>query len=421
MAGPGKNLGGRTVAALVGALVGGALILALDATSRPDERTVRTNADAGTEAAPDLPPPREVPTPTEPADDITFRRRVRPSGRVLLAWTPGSVPAQTERRLETLPQVEDATTVYAGLDWIDATRVPGEGRSPVTPSGFAIPLEMAAVEPREYARFVPPAERADVLSLRAGDALLSQTEEELRGAGRGLEIDLGERTLTAAGVVSDVATNGYEALVSSPLPEWTRADRFVLVHLKNPSDRSAVERVVQNLMPGRPLQTRVAGENPFLRYGDAVLPQLLVKATFGEFSARPLSGGNIDVDDRWEKTNIRSATVPIIGEVTCHRVFIPQLREALSDVRREGLAHAVHPQQYSGCYSPRHINHDPAGRLSHHSWGMAVDLNAHENTFGARPNMDRRVVEIFEDRWGLTWGGRWIVPDGMHFEWIKFP
>ena len=416
-----KSVGGRTAAAVIGALLGGGIVLAFDATSRPDAGPVETTRDTRGDRVPDLPPSVKQSPPDEPRRDITFKHRVRPSGRVLLAWTPGSVPPQTERRLEALPQVEDATTVYAALDWIQATRAPGRQRAPVRPPGFAIPFEVAAVEPREYARFVPPGERGELLGLSSGEALLAQTEEELRGAGRGLEIDLGERTLRASGVVSDVATNGYEAIVSAPLGEWARADRFVLVHLREPSDRSAVERVIQDLMPGRPLQTRVAGENPFLRYGDAVLPQLLVKATFGEFSARPLSGGNIDIDDRWERSNIRSARVPIVGEVTCHRIFIPQLREAVSDVRREGLAHAVHPQKYSGCYSPRHISHDPTGRLSHHSWGMAVDINAHENTFGARPNMDRRVVEIFEERWGLTWGGRWIIPDGMHFEWIKFP
>jgi hypothetical protein len=29
-------------------------------------------------------------------------------------------------------------------------------------------------------------------------------------------------------------------------------------------------------------------------------------------------------------------------------------------------------------------------------------------------------VEIF-DRWGFTWGGSWLVPDGMHFEFRNFP
>jgi hypothetical protein len=29
------------------------------------------------------------------------------------------------------------------------------------------------------------------------------------------------------------------------------------------------------------------------------------------------------------------------------------------------------------------------------------------------------VVTVFE-RWGFTWGGTWVVPDGMHFEFLRF-
>jgi hypothetical protein len=34
--------------------------------------------------------------------------------------------------------------------------------------------------------------------------------------------------------------------------------------------------------------------------------------------------------------------------------------------------------------------------------------------------MPREIVQIME-RNGFTWGGRWLVPDGMHFEWARFP
>jgi hypothetical protein len=30
------------------------------------------------------------------------------------------------------------------------------------------------------------------------------------------------------------------------------------------------------------------------------------------------------------------------------------------------------------------------------------------------------LVAIFR-RWGFTWGGRWMRPDGMHFEFQCFP
>jgi hypothetical protein len=30
-----------------------------------------------------------------------------------------------------------------------------------------------------------------------------------------------------------------------------------------------------------------------------------------------------------------------------------------------------------------------------------------------------RLVSIFQ-RWGFAWGGAWLVPDGTHFEFLRF-
>jgi hypothetical protein len=168
------------------------------------------------------------------------------------------------------------------------------------------------------------------------------------------------------------------------------------------------------------LRIRAQGETPFLRYGDAVLPQMLIKETFGEFAARPLTDGRIDIDPRWRRRHIQTARVPIVGSVTCNRVLIPQLRAALREVQADGLSYLVHPAEFGGCYSPRFIDSNPGGRLSHHSWGIAVDLNVAENPFGTKPHQDQRLVEVMKGQ-GFTWGGRWQIPDGMHFEWVRFP
>ena len=74
---------------------------------------------------------------------------------------------------------------------------------------------------------------------------------------------------------------------------------------------------------------------------------------------------------------------------------------------------------YGGCYSARFINRVPGSRLSHHAWGIALDLNVAENAYSTSPDIDRRLVNRFEEH-GFTWGGDWLVPDGMHFEWVKF-
>ena len=95
-----------------------------------------------------------------------------------------------------------------------------------------------------------------------------------------------------------------------------------------------------------------------------------------------------------------------------------QLVGAMHELQREGLGHLIHT--YDGCYTPRFLNRIPEAGLSHHSWGVAIDINAAENPFGSTPVMDPRVVRVME-QWGFTWGGAWKVPDGMHFEWVGPP
>jgi len=43
-----------------------------------------------------------------------------------------------------------------------------------------------------------------------------------------------------------------------------------------------------------------------------------------------------------------------------------------------------------------------------------------ENPFGAPPNQDPRLVAVME-RWGFIWGGIFVRPDGMHFEYHRPP
>ena len=136
---------------------------------------------------------------------------------------------------------------------------------------------------------------------------------------------------------------------------------------------------------------------------------------FGAFSYRYFPDGTIQPDARWVSQSTQTATVPILGTVTCHRVMLPQLRGALQEVVDRGLAAKVRPGEYGGCFHPRYIGHDPAKGLSLHSWGIAVDLNVPGNLRGTAGEIDREVVAIFK-RWGFAWGGDWGYTDPMHFE-----
>ncbi|MDQ4065679.1 MAG: M15 family metallopeptidase, partial [Actinomycetota bacterium] len=138
-------------------------------------------------------------------------------------------------------------------------------------------------------------------------------------------------------------------------------------------------------------------------------------ATIGTMTFRILKNGFIDPDPAWVAANIATATVPILGTVHCHRITIPQLTAALSEIADAGLASEIRPEEYAGCYVPRFIDRDPRRGLSMHAFGLAVDLNTRTNQFGTRGDMHPDVVAIFE-RWGFAWGGYWANPDPMHFE-----
>jgi hypothetical protein len=367
------------------------------------------------------PEPATEPIEGAPAEPIDVVGKQAPDAArtLLLAWARDGLPARTESVLEAKRDVVHATTVVAGLEWIKKTVDP-DGSTQILRHDFAIPIEVAAVDPNEYTKFVAPSERALVAGLTGNEVLLSETAARLRGAGTGLRMTTSTgRKLHVRGVLSDHSAAGYEVIAASRQAGYR--DRFVLMQLANASARRSIEANIRSLLPrDSAVRIRAEGETPFLRYGDAVLPQALIKNTFGEFSARRLSSGYIEIDRSWIKDNIVTTRVALVGKVTCHRILIPQLKAAMQQVVASGLEFLVNPEQFGGCFSPRFVDRRPDGRLSHHAWGIAVDINVAENAFGTEPDQDRRLVEIFE-RLGFTWGGRWLVPDGMHFEWVRFP
>lgn len=164
---------------------------------------------------------------------------------------------------------------------------------------------------------------------------------------------------------------------------------------------------VQILGPGRNLDPHVAQT--------AVLTGGSVAQAVGSFTYTVNRDGTVNPDPRWINAYIRTEQVPILGAVRCNKAMLPQLRAALKDIVKLGLASKIHPDEYGGCYVPRYIGRDPSQGLSFHTWGTAIDLNVPGNQRGTVGTIDRRVVQIFE-RWGFRWGGTWRYTDPMHFE-----
>jgi hypothetical protein len=370
------------------------------------------------------------PAPTQLVEPPSTTRTAVPVATTFLAWVPRGLPSGFGDDVAALDAVGSSTVVVGDVVWLEASWNAAGERVDDPPPGFRIPLDAAAIDPASFAAFVPEPERAAIAAVADGHAVLSTTGAALRGleAGSMLQLRGGFRIRVAA-VLPDDLVGAAEVVVSRRVGRRIGIvhDRYVLVR---PVDAGAtateVKTALRPLLPealgvNRRVQVRAPGDTPYFRAGDAVLPMVAVKTLFGEFAAKPRPGapGELIVDGGWLRENIVKARIPGIGRPTsCHRLVVPLFTDAMRELRRRGAGDAV--RTYHGCFVPRYIGRDPANMLSYHSWGIAFDVNLAGNVRGVEPNQPPILVRALE-RHGFTWGGRWLVPDGSHFEFHRFP
>jgi D-alanyl-D-alanine carboxypeptidase len=390
--------------AIAGVLLGAVLTLAIQASTLPVPPRSRARA------------PLPVARPAAPE---TF-----------LAWVPRGLPDGFAERVERRRLIGRITVVAEDNVWLARSWNAAGALVDHPARPYLIPVDAAAVDPRSFAPFLPPADRSTVAAIENGDGILGSTSASVRGLGPGaiLEFDRGERVRIAA-VLPDELVGAAELLVSRQTGRRIGVvrDRYLLIHPaegRHPTSRS-LRRALQPLLPGNlgvfgRVQVRAPGETPYFRAGDAVLPPVLLKVLFGEFAARTLDGrsGYLEVDPVWRRAHLVTTRIPLLGRVTCHRGIVPQLRGAMTELRSAGQGRSV--ETFNGCFVPRFISRDPTAMLSHHTWGIAVDMNLVGNWYGVRPDQDPRLVATME-RWGFLWGGRFLVPDGNHFEYRRSP
>jgi hypothetical protein len=320
-------------------------------------------------------------------------------------------PERAARRLRRHPAIAAATVLGRGVVLFRRSRV-GDRVVQRVRAGYAIPLDAIAVNPRRYARTVPPEARVAFAQLRPGTIVISQTESALRGVGAGAVFDLADgRRARVVAVVDDALLREAEVAVAEGDPRVPPLRSTVIAALRAPVTlreliRAAERGAAARILPGGPVPA--AGPVGPARPGR-------LKVQFGEPAVGlPYGSDWVRISPAFRRRYIIAGRVPILGTVTCHRAMFKPLRAALGELVRRGLAGLVDPGDFAGCYAPRRIQ--ARGQLSLHAWGLAVDLNASRNPFRGRSHQDRRLVRVMEKH-GFTWGGRWPTrPDPMHFE-----
>jgi hypothetical protein len=348
-----------------------------------------------------------------------------PGSSVLSVYEPGGLSTETELAVLGVAAEHGARSVSIHRGTLQLTGVYRSGEVvQETEPGFLIPMSSLAVDPDRSAPLIG-AEVATALA--EGSVVFGETSAALRGALVGDEVEFigwdGSPHRFTIGAIAPDSDVWWSELVfsddSAASFGFTRKSSMFVWGFRSQDE------IVIDLWTRLPdVRLRMSSpDDP--ADPDGVLPTVIVKQRFGEFSYRPTGvGDKIEVDQAWKEANIVDVTFPLLGPFRCHRAVVPYLRTAILEVINQGLWTHIDGQDFQiagGCYNPRLIRGgDKGGAISRHTWGIAVDINPSDNPYGGRIGMDPDIAAILQS-WGFAWGGGWTYTDGGHFEWNHIP
>jgi hypothetical protein len=286
-------------------------------------------------------------------------------------------------------------------------------------AGMGVPMAVSSWDGASAVAFLGEAVAS---SLEGGGVVMSTRSAGLRGAEVGDVIEMEGWNgafvqLEIGAIVDDPELDWAELAMSRDIADSLGLERLSL--LATFAGEGDAERL-RTRLDGLPV--RVSGPGDEVDGTDFVLPTVMVKQRFGEFSFRPTRGDDIEIDAEWEEANIVTVDIPPLGLFECHRLVVPYVRSALEDLRSRGLLDEIDPNDFQlagGCFNSRLIRGGDKGfALSRHSWGIAIDINPSTNRYEGDVSLSEDFGQTFRD-WGFSWGAGWTRPDGMHFEWAR--
>jgi len=298
--------------------------------------------------------------------------------------------------------------------------------------GWAFPMSVTAL-PLDVVGAVMGRHIASPIS--QGAVVMGETSASLRGAKEGDTIDLlaangSIKTFTIGLVAPDAEVGGTEIVMSLPQADQLGAIYTTRVLVYGQFSRSALDAALAaGGLTGN-------GKVRIRRSWDSFDPDLTLsmaetKLLLGEFDfyyAGLSNDGWTSMNAAWVAANLpagrRSYPTGIVAK--CHNAVHADLTAALQEVVDSGLGSLVdagNTNTYGGCATGTvrfaRITQN-LGSISRHSWGQPIDMNTASNCQGCVPKMDCRIVRIFRAH-NFAWGGNFLTPDGMHFEWVGEP
>ena len=295
--------------------------------------------------------------------------------------------------------------------------------------GWAFPMSISAL-PLEALGGIFGRTVASPIS--QGSVIMGQTSAGLRGAVAGDRIDLltaggSTVTFTIGMVAADGDIGGTEILMSTQQAAMLGATLDTRVLIYGRFARPTLQTALANrgLSSDSRVRIRQSWDAPD---PDSTMSMSTTKALLGEFQmdyANLSDLGWTAVDAAWRNEYLPAAreTYPAGIRAMCNRVVKADLAAALQEIVDSGLAGGIdvaNSNSYGGCSTGQarlaRITQS-LGSVSRHSWGQPIDINTVTNCQGCVPPMDCRIVRIFRKH-NFAWGGNFLTPDGMHFEWV---
>lgn len=279
--------------------------------------------------------------------------------------------------------------------------------------------------------------------ISAGQVVMGETSAGLRGAQAGDTVDLvsagGQMvTFTIGRVAPDAEVGGTEIVMSLEQADLLGSNRTTRVLVYGPPNRASLDQMLAAY--GLSTNTKVRIRRSWDAFDpDFTLGMARTKQLLGEFDfdlANLSNDGWTNMNAAWVAAHLPPAaqTYPTGIRARCHDVIRADLTAALEQIATSYPFLVNNPSivsdidvantnSYGGCGIGKvrfaRITQN-LGSISRHSWGQPIDMSTVANCQGCVPKFDCRIVRVFRAH-GFAWGGNFLTPDGMHFEWVGEP